>query len=110
MNMTDEIVAILTNELKNEPEFDSSILEGKVLAVVRELKSRRNYTATTMTDDAIEKDMENYFSVVLDVSRYDYNQRGAERETRHADNGVTRDYESRDKLWNTVHAFVKVMA
>ena len=109
MNMTDEIVEILTNELQNEPEFDASILEGKVVAVMRELKTRRNYTATSLSDDAIEKDMENYFSVVLDVSRYDYNQRGAERETKHSDNGVTRDYESRDKLWNTVHAFVKVL-
>ena len=109
MNMTEEIVDMLTVELQNEPEFNADILENKVKAVVRELKSRRNYSATGMTDKEIEADMENYFSVIVDVSRYDYNQRGAERELSHSDNGVSRTYESRDALWRQVHAFVKVL-
>lgn len=109
MNLTEEIVDMLTVELKDEPDFNADILENKVKAVIRELKHRRNYTATSMTDDEIEKDIENYFSVIVDVSRYDYNQRGAERELSHTDNGVSRSYESRDRLWNSVHAFVKVL-
>lgn len=110
MNMTDEIVDILTVELKDEPEFNSDILENKVRMAIRELKVRRNYSATPLSDEAIEKDMENYFSVIVDVARYDYNQLGAEREASHTENGVSRTYVDRDSLWRTVHAYVKVLS
>lgn len=107
--MTEEIIADLTEELSSEPDFSASILKNKVKAVIRELRMKRNYIASGMSEDEIDSDMENYYSVVLDVARYDYNQRGAEGELSHTENGISRMYESRDNLWKGVHAYVKVL-
>ena len=107
--LIEEVVAALTEELNEDADFSENILRVKVKSVVREFKNRRNYIATSMDSKAIEEDMERFYSTILDVSRYDYNQRGAEGQESHADNGVTRKWVDRNKLWMNVHPFVKVM-
>lgn len=107
--MMEEIVDDLTEELKNEPDFNAAILKNKVKAAIRELKTKRNYIASNMSESQIDADIQNYYSVILNVARYDYNQIGAEGEISHSENGVQRQYESRDNLWRSVHAFVRVL-
>lgn len=106
--MIEEIVAELMAKLKDEPDLTEDICRSEVRNVVRELKMKRNYTATSMTDDDISKDMENYYSVVRNVAEARCVRLGAESEIGHSENGISRQYVDEDDLWKGVHAFVKV--
>jgi len=90
----------------------AEVLEGvlavKVKAVVRELLSIRNYENSGMTDFEIETDMQRYYTQCMNVARYDYNQLGAEGEDTHSENGISRKYIERNKLWSGVVPFAKV--
>ena len=108
VGLEDEIVAELTVELQDEPTFNVNILAIKVKNAIREVKMKRNYQATSYTDEQIEKDLYNYFSVIKSVALYDYNQIGAEGEQSHSENSISRTWVDRDDLFKGVHAFVKV--
>lgn len=108
VGLQDEVVAELTVELQDEPTFNINILVTKVRNAIREVKMKRNYQATSYTDEQIEKDLYNYFSVIKSVALYDYNQIGAEGEQSHSENSVSRTWVDRDDLFRGVHAFVKV--
>ena len=108
VGLEDEIVAELTVELQDEPTFNVNILAIKVKNAIREVKMKRNYQAASYTDEQIEKDLYNYFSVIKSVALYDYNQIGAEGEQSHSENSISRTWVDRDDLFKGVHAFVKV--
>lgn len=108
VGLQNSIVAELTTELKDDPDFSSEILTSKVISAIREVKMRRNYSATSYTDKQIESDLDNYYSVIKRVALYDYNQRGVEGQVSHGENGTSRTWENREKLFYGVHAFVKV--
>lgn len=108
VGLQDEIVAELTVELQDEPTFNVNILATKVRNAIREVKMKRNYQATSYTDEQVEKDLYNYFSVIKSVALYDYNQIGAEGEQSHSENSISRTWVDRDDLFKGVHAFVKV--
>ena len=108
VGLQDEIVAELTVELQDEPTFNVKILATKVRNAIREVKMKRNYQATSYTDEQVEKDLYNYFSVIKSVALYDYNQIGAEGEQSHSENSISRTWVDRDDLFKGVHAFVKV--
>ena len=99
VGLQDEIVAELTVELQDEPTFNVNILATKVRNAIREVKMKRNYQATSYTDEQIE---------IKSVALYDYNQIGAEGEQSHSENSVSRTWVDRDDLFKGVHAFVKV--
>lgn len=107
--LIDEIVDELTIELMNEPTFNADILRIKVKGAVRDVRLKRNYTATDYTDEQTADDLYNYYSVIKSVALYDYNQIGAEGEQSHSENSVSRSWVSRDELFRSVHAFVKVL-
>lgn len=104
-----EIVTDLTSELSGEESFNSAVLTNKVKLAVREIISKRNYRATTWSDEKILDDLYNYYATISNVARYDYNQFGAEGESAHSENGVSRTYVTRDSLLKDVHAFVAVI-
>lgn len=104
-----EIIAELTIELQGDPAFNAEILAIKVRNAVREIKMKRNYSATSYSDLEIEKDLYNYYSTIVNVARYDYNQIGAEGEQSHTENSVSRSWIDRDDLFRGIHAFVKVL-
>lgn len=106
--LTEEIINDLTIQLKNDPTFDADILAVKVKNAVREVRLKRNYTATAYTDEQIANDLYNYYSVIQSVALYDYNQIGAEGEQSHSENSVSRSWVSRDELFRSVHAFIQV--
>lgn len=107
--METDIIADLTIELQNDPEFNADVLALKVRNAIREVKVKRNYGATNYTDEQIEKDLEKFYVVVENVARYDYNQIGVEGEKSHSENGINRTYVSRDSLFAVVHPFVDVI-
>ena len=85
-----------------------NVLEIKVKAVVRELLSIRNYENSGMTDEEIETDITRFYTPCMNVARYDYNQLGAEGEDSHSENGISRKYMERGRLWAGVVPFAKV--
>ena len=89
-------------------EVLTDVLAVKVKAVVRELLSIRNYEQSGMTDFDIETDINRYYTQCMNVARYDYNQLGAEGEATHNENGISRSYIDRGKLWSGVVPFAKV--
>ena len=100
-DLTTELTASGIDVLEN-------VLGVKVKAVVRELLSIRCYENSGMTDEEIEADIYRYYTQCLNVSRYDYNQLGAEGESSHNENGISRQYIDRGKLWSGVVPFAKV--
>lgn len=89
-------------------EVLQEVLAVKVKAVVRELLGIRSYKHSGLTDEEIEEDIDNYYTQCMNVARYDYNQLGAEGEESHNENGISRKYIERGKLWSGVVPFVKV--
>lgn len=105
----EEIIKDLTAELCEEETFNQSVLAVKVKLAVKDLIAKRNYIATTWDEEKILADIEQFYSVITNVARYDYNQIGAEGEQSHSENGISRTYVSRDSLFKGVHAFVGVI-
>lgn len=103
------VVADLTTELSGDPGFSADVLGVKVETAIREVILRRNYAASSLTDTKISEDLSNYYSTVVNVARYDYNQIGAEGQTSHSENSVGRTWVDRNTLFNGVVAFVKVL-
>ena len=103
-----ELVADLTAELKNDPSFDADILSVKVKNAIKDVALRRNYGATSYSNEMIKSDLENYYSIIRSIALFDYNQIGAEGQESHSENSVSRTWVSRESLFNGVIAFVKV--
>ena len=104
-----ELKTDLTAEIAGSgAEVLTDVLAVKVKAVVRELLNIRNYEHSGMTDGEIETDIYRYYTQCMNVARYDYNQLGAEGEDSHSENGISRKYIERGKLWGGVVPFAKV--
>lgn len=104
-----ELIDELTIELRNDPTFDAAILRNKVKNAIRDVRLRRNYAATSYTEDQIQYDLLNYYySIIKNLALYDYNQIGAEFQLSHSENSVNRTWGDREKLLGSVVAFVKV--
>lgn len=104
-----EIIAELTIELQRQPTFNAEVLAIKVRNAIREVKTKRNYIATSYTDKQIEEDLYNYYTVIKNVALYDFAQIGAPFENSHSENSTSRSWIDRDDLFKGVHAFVKVL-
>ena len=72
--LRDNIINDLTVEIGSEPTFDADILAVKVDNAIREVKRRRNYKASHMSNEEIEEDLENYYTNIHNVALFDYNQ------------------------------------
>lgn len=93
--LIEEIFEDLKNELDISEESDLFILLSKVKNAYREVKRERNYPESYNVE-AIEKDMERYYSNIRRLALYDYNQYGVEGEISHNDNTGTRTWASRE--------------
>ena len=95
--MIEEIIAELTIELQiADPHlFNADLLRLKVEGAYREVARARRYPYSYSAAD-IEADMSKYYSNVLALARYDYNQVGAEGQKSYHEDGVTVHYFDRD--------------
>lgn len=107
--LLEEIMADLTIELNGEPGFNQNVLRVKVKDAMKEVIMRRNYQATSYTDEKIKDDLYNFASVIKKVALFDYNQIGAEGQISHNENSVSRSWVDRDSLFNGVFAFVNTL-
>lgn len=108
MDIEQEIIAELSIELQGEPTFNADILAVKVKNAIREVRKARNYPKS-YTEENIQQDLHDYFSNIRNIALYDYNQIGAEFQSSASENSVSRSWVDRDKLFDGVYAFVKVL-
>ena len=105
-----EIVEELTAELEiADKNFNPALLAPKVRNAIREVKMKRNYAATSYSEQKIADDLYNYYSVIKDLALYDYSHIGGYFESSHSENSTSRTWISRDEILKGVHAFVKVL-
>jgi hypothetical protein len=93
------IVEDLSIELADDAGYSEAALTAKTRNAYREAVQARHYPAD-YTDEMIENDMQQFFSVIRDVALYDYNMIGKDFQTSHTENGVTRGFRSRDALFD----------
>ena len=104
-----EILGDLTTELQGDAMFDVAKLTVKIKDAIRRVRLARKYEYTTYTKEKMGKDLyENYYSVVKDLALYYWNKIGAEFETSHDENDVSRTYISENEILGNVPAFVKI--
>lgn len=101
VTIVNEVLADLTAELQGEPTFNSAKLKSKVNNAYREVVKARKYPSD-YTEEQIEADVGNYYSSIRNIALYDYNMVGAEGQTAHGENGVSRTYVDRNKLFGGI--------
>lgn len=106
--LEEEIFADLSAELSFDTMFNEVLLLSKVKNALREVRRARNYPKN-YTEEQILDDMRNYFSNIRNIALYDYNQIGAEFQESLTENSVSRRWVDRDKLFDGIYAFVKVL-
>lgn len=94
--MIEEILKDLKTELLLTKESDINILSSKVKNAIREIRRDRNYPAA-YTDEMIASDLEIYYSNIRELALYDFNQFGAEGQTSHSENNISRSWKSRSE-------------
>lgn len=99
-----EILEDLTTELGLVKETDKAVLTSKVKNAYREVKRTRNYQSYH-TQNFIDNDMNNFYSNIRELALYDYNQEGAEGQTNHSENGISRVWKDRKECFNGITAF-----
>lgn len=99
--LQEAIVADLTAELNitdGESKFSASLLTSKVKGAIREVKTARRYPAS-YSDARIERDMERFYTNILNIARYDYNQVGVEGQASYSVDGESVSYVDRNKFF-----------
>jgi hypothetical protein len=104
----EKVVNGLTTELKNDENFDVDLLNAKVEAVILEIQAIRNYPPE-YSADMIALDMERYLPTIRSVALYDYNQIGVEFQSGSTENGISRTYVNRNRLFNTVRPLAVII-
>ena len=100
--MVDEIFENLKAEILADVAqadlFSESLLRSKIESAYREVKRARKYPKS-YTEADIEEDMQEYFSNIEDIARYDYNAVGSEGLSSYSADGTSIKYKDRDKLF-----------
>lgn len=105
-----EILTDVQAALSTDDSFNESLAAVKVKIAIKDVKERRNYQATTLSDADIYNDLANhYYSAIFNLAMYDYNQSGAEGEETHNENSVNRTWVKRDDILREVHSFVGII-
>ena len=107
--MKDAIVAGLTIELNDDPDFSAEILREKVENAVREVMLARRYASAGYTDAQIETDIQRFYPNIRDLSLYDYNQSGVEGQSSSQENSVMRTYVNRNRMFNGIIPLTKIV-
>ena len=96
-----EILESLETLLGVTEEGDIAILTEILNDAIAEIKEARHYPSEMSASD-IEADMLKYITNIKKLSKYDYNQVGAELQTTHNENGVNRSYSDRRKCFDGI--------
>ena len=97
-----ELLEDLSEELSaTDPKFKPELIKPKIKNAIREVKRARNYPKH-YTESAIVEDLENYYSNIRNIALFDYNMIGAEGQSSSSENGTSRNFIDRDKLFGGI--------
>ena len=105
MDFENEIIEELKIEIGLDDE-DIGILEVKVRGAIRAVKTARNYQSHH-TDEFIQADIKQFVNQIKDIALYDFNQIGAEGQTAHTENSISRTWKNRNDCFNGIVPFCK---
>lgn len=95
--LKEQIVDSLIGELSGE-EFNVDMLRSKVSNAILEVRSVRNYPSS-YSQETVDADLRRYYTNIRNIALYDYNKIGGEGEESHSENGISRSYSAREKLF-----------
>ena len=87
---------------------DNPIIEQLINQAAEDVKARRNYP-DSYTDEMITEDLKKFESVIVNLAVYDHSQAGEEFMASFSENGVSRNWKSRDDLFVGIFPFAKVL-
>ena len=109
-DMRNEIFGNLKSELLADVAqadiLSEGLLRSKVDGAYREVRRARNYPST-YSESKIESDMQNYYTNIQNIARYDYNQVGSEGLSSYTGDGTTLHYNDRNKLFSGVYPIAR---
>lgn len=105
-SLKNKIVESLSRELSGDAGFNSSILEEKVLNAIQEVIDARKYPVN-YSESHIDKDLSGFQSKIRNIALYDYNTSGAEFQNSHSENGISRTFVNREKLFGGIIPIAK---
>nr|DAH45891.1 MAG TPA: hypothetical protein [Bacteriophage sp.] len=105
--------------LENEDETSSDVtvfdhkeenpqLEILIEQAEQDVINKRSYP-NTYTEDMIKDDLKKFQSVIVNLTVYDHSQAGEEFMQSYSENGVSRNWKSRDDLFVGVYPFVSAL-
>ena len=97
----DEILQDLKIQLDISSDYEVALLSSKIKNAIREIKRARNYPKY-YTDAQVAADLEDYYSNIVTLALYDYNQAGGEGEISHSDSGTSRTWKDRKECVNGI--------
>ena len=87
---------------------DNPLIEQLINQATEDVKAKRNYP-DSYTDEMIAEDLKKHQSVIVNLAVYDHSQAGEEFMASFSENGVSRGWRDRDKLFVGVFSFVDVL-
>lgn len=87
---------------------EDEFLEELIYQAEQDVRLYRNYPSN-YTEEMIEKDMNKFESIIVNLALYDYNQEGGEFQISSSENGTSRSWIDRDKILGKVTPFVQIL-
>nr|DAE23161.1 MAG TPA: hypothetical protein [Siphoviridae sp. ctzAk96] len=87
---------------------ENPLIEQLIRQATAEVIGKRNYPGS-YTEEQIETDLKNYESNIVNLVVYDHSQAGEEFMASFSENGVSRNWKSRDDLFVGIFPFAKVL-
>ena len=98
ISLQEELMNDLKSELECEPTFNGTLLKSKVKNAIKEVERARKYPSY-YTGEQIQEDLYRYYSNMRNIALYDYNQIGIEFQESSSENGISRSFMDRNKLF-----------
>lgn len=99
LTVSDMVISEMTIMYGDQPTFNADKIAVIVQKVINEVISARRYREEKYSDLQIEQDLHNYKSQIYNLSEYDFSHFGASWETSHGENGTSRGFVDRNKLF-----------
>lgn len=108
--LENEIITELTTELQGQPTFNADVLAIKVKDAYRKVRSRKCYENTSFSEEKIDEDLYNkHYQDIKDVAKYNFATMGADFETSHSENSVSRSWRTEDEVLGNISAYVGII-
>lgn len=87
---------------------DNPLIEQLLEQARKEIIEKRNYPET-YTQDQIDRDVQNFENVMVNLAVYDRSQAGEAYMASYSENGVSRTWKDRNSLLSGVYPFVRIL-